>query len=472
MALSDRPSGQSRVGFAALRPQRLMDMTNILLVGGGAREHAMAKKLLPQYSIHTRKLYVFAQNMNPGIARIAEEFVVGDITDCNAIKKYATRIDADIAIIGPEAALEAGVTDALISSGMAVAAPTKAAAEIETSKQYLRTLMDEYKIPGIIPYKVAKKIEDAASFVKEHGFENVVVKPDGLTGGKGVKIGGEQLLTEEQAMQYMKQLLHQDGKVILEQKLVGEEVSLQAFSDGRKIIPMPLVQDHKRAYEGDFGNNTGGMGSYSDKDHLLPFVSPTDNANMTRILQWTVNALRKDGREYRGPIYGQFMLTRNAPKLIEINARLGDPEAINTLTLLATDFLSICQGMAHGNLSKSKIAFGKSATVCKYVVPENYGEKTGVKACSIVEADESAIEGVGAELYWASVNEQDGQISTTQGRTAAIAAKAPTLELANEHCERALKHIHGEGLRARHDIGTLELIAKRIAHMKEIRKAL
>lgn len=440
-------------------------MTRVLLLGGGAREHAMAEALARSGA----ELFVLSKARNPGLARLAKDLKLAPETDTRAVTEAAKAWRIELALAGPEAPLEAGVTDALAAMGVRVASPSKAAAEVETSKAYLRALMEKHGIEGRVRHQLFTSPQGLADALR--AFGSVAIKPLGLTGGKGVKVSGDQLPTLDDAEGYARSVLEQriggSGGVLVEEKLEGEEFTLQAFSDGATIFPMPAVQDHKRALEGDQGGNTGGMGSYSDSDGLLPFVTRADYEAARRILADIVAALRKEGRPYHGAIYGQFMLTAKGPKVIECNARFGDPEAMNVLSLLASDYLQACEGMAAGSLRPGSVRFESLATVCKYVVPDGYG-KEGGKAGIPVQADAAAIQAEGARLFWAAVHEEGGRVATTASRTCAVLAKAHTIAEAEQRVERALRHVKGEGLRVRHDIGTAPLLRQRVEHLQRL----
>ena len=315
-----------------------------------------------------------------------------------------------------------------------------------------------------------RRPEDAEAYLKGIDHE-IVVKPVGLTGGKGVKVQGEHLHGFDETMEYVREIF--DGNiggagVILEERAVGEEFTQMVFSDGKRVVPMPLVQDHKRAYEGDVGPNTGGMGSYTDADHLLPFIGEDDRKKAIAIVQSIVDALAEEGCPYRGVMYGQFMLTVNGPKIIEINARFGDPEAMNVLTVLDSNFEDICWRMATGTLDKGA-EFSPKATVCKYVVPKGYGVKS--EAGHEISVDEEAIRGCGAVAYYANVDMRDGKLVTGTSRSIGVVGIGDSIEEAEANCERALAHVRCDAVFVRHDIGTRELVQRRVDHMKALRSA-
>ncbi|MDI6917413.1 MAG: phosphoribosylamine--glycine ligase [Thermoplasmatales archaeon] len=435
----------------------------VLLVGGGAREHAIAK-VLKKGDV---KMFACMNNRNPGIAKMCEDFYLVKETDVESVVDYARRKNIELCVIGPEAPLEKGIADELEKNDIKVVGPKKNAAEIETSKSFMRNLMKKYSIPGGVEYKVFDNVYDAKDFVESTG--DVVVKPVGLTGGKGVKIVGEQLKDTNDALNYVKEIIENKiggvPKVVVEEKIVGEEFTLQGFCDGKKVVPMPAVQDNKRAFENDEGPNTGGMGSYSQGDGLLPFLRKNEYDAAVGIMQKIIEAMKKEGREYKGILYGQFMLSKYGPKVIECNARFGDPEAMNVLPLLESDFVEICNRIVDGHLSNA--SFMKKATVCKYVVPKGYGIKSMADRELIL--DEKKIGKEGAELFYASVNEKKGKIYTTASRALGIVGIAESIKKAELIAESGLKHVLGE-IYVRHDIGKKDYIAKKVKRMERIRR--
>jgi len=437
----------------------------VLVIGGGAREHAICKAVYESDA----QLYAFMKNANPGIKRLAKDYFLHDERDAEKVLEYALNKKIELAIIGPEAPEEAGVTNVLRENDIKVASPTKEAAEIETNKEFMRNLMVKYRIRGSLKCRAFSNVEMAKEFIEMLEGE-VAVKPLGLTGGKGVKVAGDHFNSIEEAVKYAEEVIERGiggyKKVLIEEKAVGEEFTLQAFCDGSTIYPMPAVQDHKRLLPDDRGPNTGGMGSYSHKSGLLPFMTVDDYEEAATILQRIIEALKKEGREYKGVIYGQFMLTADGPKVIEINARFGDPEAMNVLPLLKTNFVEICMAMVEGNLSRKKISFDDRSTVCKYVVPKGYGIKP--EAGKEIKVDEDSINKKGGLLFYASVNEKNGRIYTTTSRSLAIVGIADEIEEAERICEDCLQHVEGD-IFIRHDIGKKELLEKRIRHMEMIR---
>ena len=433
----------------------------ILVIGSGAREHAIVRAL--DRSPQEKEIYCLASNMNPGIAEHCDEILIGNFNNPEFVVSYAKEVGATLAIIGPENPLANGVADALWEAGVKVVGPKKDLAQLETSKAFTRDLLKEYDIPGGPQYETFNSMNGVADFLNILG-ENYVVKYDGLAGGKGVKVSGDHLHSHEEALAYCQELVEGGGKFVIEEKFIGEEFSLMSFCDGDTLKHMPVVQDHKRAYEGDTGPNTGGMGTYSDANHSLPFMADDDITQAHNINIQTAMAVKdKFGEGYKGILYGGFMATATGVKLIEYNARFGDPEAMNVLSLLEADFINICNGIADGALDKVDVRFQNKATVCKYAVPEGYPDNP-IKGKSV---DVSQIENPDG-LFYASVDFKGASLVEAGSRTIAVVGIADTISKAEIIAEKEVSSISGP-LFHRNDIGTDKLIQKRINHMKEIK---
>ena len=434
---------------------------NILVIGSGAREHAIVRAV--EQSPKNKKIFCLGSNVNPGIAELCSDFTVANINHTQTITDYAEKKAADLAIIGPENPLAIGVADALWGVGVKVVGPMKDLAQIETSKAFARDLLTDYNIPGNPKYKTFSSLGGVTEFLNELG-ENYVVKFDGLAGGKGVKVSGDHLHSHDDAKVYCQELVEKGGIFVIEEKLIGQEFSLMSFCDGETLKHMPAVQDHKRAYDGDTGPNTGGMGTYSDGDHSLPFLTKNDINQAHEINIATAKALKnKFGYGYKGVLYGGFIATADGVKLIEYNARFGDPEAMNVLSLLESDFIEICNGITDCRLNQVNVHFKNKATVCKYAVPEGYPDNP-VKGEAI---DLSNIDNPDT-LFYASVDIHNGQLIEAGSRTVAVVGIAETISAAEQIAEKEVSTVGGP-LFHRADIGTDVLVQQRVEQMELLR---
>lgn len=480
----------------------------ILLVTISARGHAIAEAL--KRSPQNPQIIHVCPTRNPGIRRLAEEQVIVDsLMNFPVVLEVAKRTRPDFAFIAPDDPIGGGLTDELEKLGIPSVAPKKSLARIESSKGFARELLRKYGIDASPKFGVFTTKENLKPYIERELGGNYVVKYDGLQGGKGVKVSGEHLASVEEGVKYAEECLQKasqassdgTGRVVIEEKLVGVEFSLMSFVSGTQVIDMPPVQDHKRAYEGDTGPNTGGMGSYSDSNHLLPFLTKEDLAQASEINRRTAEALMKEcGEPYRGILYGGYMVTAGGShpersrrvKLIEFNARFGDPEALNVLPILNTDFVAICQAIIEGSLKESLVKFDHKATVCKYIVPSGYPvnkeqkgqvvrfpdtapplarpsrppRHTEVRDRSEAEIEPRSARGgtsgrrVEACLYFGDISEDaDGTLRLGGSRTAGIVGVGESIEEAETIVQRLCEEVQGP-VRFRSDIGSSSLIQK------------
>jgi len=436
-------------------------MKQILVIGSGAREHVIGETL--KRSQQDVKLFYFGNSKNPGLVKLCEKYEIGKLDDFENIKKFALENKIDFAVCGPEAPLAAGITDYLLEAGIRVVGPNKKLAQLESSKSFTRDLLDKNNIKGNPLYK---------NFFDNNGLKeyigsfkgNYVIKADGLKGGKGVKVSGDHLFSDEEGYKYALECLRDEGKVVVEEKLIGQEFSLMSFCDGTTVIDMPAVQDHKRAYDKDKGPNTGGMGSYSDANHLLPFLTSKDIDEAHHISESVANAIKTElGEYYKGILYGGFIATKNGVSLIEYNARFGDPEAMNVLPLLETDFVLVCEAILDGNLDKINVNFRNKAMVCKYAVPRGYPDNP-------IRGTKISLDKIPAEagLYFASVDEKEDGLYLGGSRAIAIVAEDDNIFEAEDKCEDAIKLIEGPVFH-RSDIGTESMINEKVRMMEKLR---
>ena len=436
----------------------------ILVLGKDARTHAIVSAL--RRSGREVKIYVITEFRIPGLLLESEGYLIWDLCDVERVAEYARQVRPDLAVIGPEEPLGAGVVDALQALGIPCFGPHQAAARIETSKSWSRGLLDRHDLAGNPQYEVFHAEAGIEAYL--HSLGEFVIKPDGLTGGKGVRVYPEHFGSFDEAYGYAVDLVRSEGVVVIEERLDGEEFSLQTITDGTSVLHCPVVQDHKRAFPGDTGPNTGGMGSYSLPDHGLPFLDQRELDVARRLNESVIAAIEDEcGEPYRGVLYGGFIATASGVRLIEYNARFGDPEALNVLSLFQGDFLELALATATGTLDQVSAGFAGRATVCKYVVPLGYPggpkERTEVTVPAALYADPNI------RLYWAATELQDdGRVMLTGSRALGVVGIGDTLAEAEQRAEAAAHRIGGK-VRYRSDIGTTEAVARRIEHMAQVR---
>ena len=413
----------------------------ILLIGGGGREHALAWKLAQ--SPRVEKIYCIPGN--PGIAAIAE-CVAMDITDNAALGKFALAQQIDLTVVGPELPLTNGLVDYFASLNLKVFGPSQKAAQLEGSKAFAKEIMHKYNIPTAASAAFTD-MESALAYIKEQGAP-IVVKADGLAAGKGVVVA----MTEEEARDAVTMMMQDKAfgsagnLIVIEEYLEGEEASLLAFTDGVTVVPMVAAQDHKRVFDNDQGPNTGGMGTYAP----APVVTPAVQEQVQReVLQPVIDALRQEGIIYKGCLYAGLMITAQGPKVIEFNARFGDPETQVVLPLLASDLVEIMEACADGRLADISIAWEDKAAVCVVLAaggyPGSYPKGDTITGLSAAEAQ-------GAMVFHAGTGMVAGQIVTNGGRVLGVTAVANDLRAAVAKVYQAVPAIAFDGMQYRKDI--------------------
>lgn len=435
----------------------------ILLVSSSARGHAIAEALCR--SRHKPQLISLSPNRNPGLIALAHRHEAMDIMNFDAVLKIAKEEQPQFAFIGPDDPIAAGLTDILEVEAIPCIAPRKSLARIESSKAFARELMQKYSIHAYPKFTAFQRADAKLmnTFITQECGGAFVVKYDALKGGKGVKVSGEHLHSVEEGIRYAEECIAACGRVVIEEKLIGVEFSLMSFVAGTKVVDMPAVQDHKRAFEGDTGPNTGGMGTYSCADHSLPFLKKSDLDAAKKINQQIAEALREEcGHPYRGILYGGFIAVRDGVRVIEYNARFGDPEALNVLPILKSDFVDLCLAMIEGTLKPDIAKFQSKATVCKYITPKSYPEAK-------MERGEIVTFPKAAGIYYGDVTTNaDGKILLGGSRSAGIIGIGSTLEKAEKIAQNICSEVKGP-VRFRADIGTDALVRQRIEFMKNLR---
>lgn len=415
---------------------------NILVIGSGGREHTLAWKL--SQSPKAAKLYAIPGN--PGMAEVAECVEGISITDNDAVAAFAKEKQIDLAVVGPEVPLTNGLVDALNAAGIKAFGPTKLAAEIEGSKAFSKGLMKKYGIPTA-KYEVFTESDAARAYIEQEGAP-IVIKADGLAAGKGVIVA----MTKEEALAAIADIMEDQefgtagSRVVIEEFMEGEEASLLCFTDGKTICPMLSSQDHKRAYDGDKGPNTGGMGTYAPAPVMTKAM--VEKAYET-ILVPTIKAMEQEGRLYKGCLYAGLMITAEGPRVVEFNARFGDPETQVVLPLLESDLVDIMLACADGTLAEQDIQWSDGAAVCVVMASGGY-PKSYQKGFAIVGLAEA--KAVGTEVFHAGTAEKDGQIVTAGGRVLGVVAKADDVKTAVDKAYAGVREISFQDAFYRNDI--------------------
>jgi phosphoribosylamine--glycine ligase len=411
---------------------------NVLLIGSGGREHALAWKLAQ--SARLGKLY--AAPGNPGIAQHAE-LVEMDVTDHETVIGFCRRQQIGLVVVGPEAPLVAGLGDDLRAAGIPVFGPDKAAAQLEGSKGFTKDLCTKAGIPTA-GYVRAENADEALHKLRPFGLP-VVIKADGLAAGKGVVIASTHAEAEDA-------IRAADGPLVIEEFLAGEEASLFALSDGKTVVPFGSAQDHKRVGDGDTGPNTGGMGAYSPARVLTQAL---ERQAMREIVEPTVRAMAEAGTPFVGVLYAGLMLTPTGPKLIEYNARFGDPECQVLMPRLESDLLELMLACAEGRLADEP-APRFSDRIALTVVMAAKGYPGTPETGGTIDGIDKA-EGAGAIVFQAGTKERDGQLVASGGRVLAVTAEGPTVRWAQRAAYTAIERIDFPSGFCRHDIGWREV---------------
>jgi phosphoribosylamine--glycine ligase len=414
----------------------------VLIVGGGGREHALAWKIAQSPKL--KKLYSVPGNV--GMAELGE-CVKLNPTDVEEIAEFAEKQNIDFVVVGPEAPLAAGIADALIKRKILVFGPKRRAAEIESSKAFARRLMKKHNIPGPNA-EIFATYQAAKAYITEAKMP-LVIKVDGLASGKGAFV----CFDREEANDVLEQIMREHSfgdagnRVVVEEYLEGEEVSFFALTDGTTIMPLETVQDYKRVFDNDMGPNTGGMGSYSP----VPFVTKELYEDIEKkILIPTVHAMRVEGRSYKGVLYAGLMLTKDGPKVLEFNARFGDPEMQVLVLRLKSDILELLQLCAEERLAEAKVEWGKGAAVCVVLASGGYPGKYEVGYPIKGLKDVSKMKDV--VVFHAGTELKNGEIVTAGGRVLGVGAYGKDIKEAQQRAYEAVSYIKFNDMHYRSDI--------------------
>lgn len=418
----------------------------VLVVGGGGREHALCWKIISS----PRVSKVYCAPGNAGISGIAECVGIA-ASDVNGLVDFALRQKIDLTVVGPEDALARGLVDAMESRGLKVFGPAAGAAALEGSKVFAKEIMARYGIPTA-NFAVFENPDEAKRYISGLGSP-CVVKADGLAAGKGVIVARNQ----EEAYGAVKQIMTNKAfgsagnKIVVEEMLSGEEVSILAFTDGETVVPMLPAQDHKQIYDGDKGPNTGGMGAYAPApictQELLTFA-------LEKVLYPTVRAMAAEGRPYKGVLYAGLMVTDQGPKVLEYNVRFGDPEAQPVLMMLKTDLVDIMEAVIEKRLSRINVGWKDGASVC--VVLASGGYPGSYEKGHVIKGLDKVPEGV--KVFHAGTAFNGGKVVTSGGRVLGVTAVGDDIPSAIALAYKGVEVISFEGMQCRFDIGMKALI--------------
>ena len=415
----------------------------VLVVGGGGREHALAWKI--SRSPLVRELWCAPGN--PGIAKVAK-LVALEVRDVEGLARFARENRADLVVVGPEAPLVAGLADRVARDGIPVFGPSAAAAEIEGSKAFAKEVMAAAGIPTA-DHAAFTEPEPALAWARARGGR-VVVKADGLAAGKGVVVCGAMAEVQEALRAILVERVHGDAgaRVVVEERLEGPEASCICFTDGERVRLLAAAQDHKRIFDGDRGPNTGGMGAFSP----TPSVTPAVEAMVERdVLLPAVRELARRGRPFRGALYAGLMLTPKGPRVLEFNARLGDPETQPILLRMSSDVVPALLAAARGDLSRAELTFDPRAAVGVVLAAEGYPGKVA-SGDAIEGAD--AVPGDDVQVFHAGTAfDAGGRVVTAGGRVLTVCALGDGLAAAARRAYQAVAGIRFRGMQYRRDIG-------------------
>lgn len=418
---------------------------NVLIIGGGGREHALAWKIAQSPLVDT----VYAAPGNPGIERMEKGRCAAiGADDIDALDAFIREHGISLAVVGPEDPLCAGIVDQLAARGHMVFGPSAAAARLEGSKSFAKAFMEQHGIPTAA-YAAFTDADEAIAHVRRAGAP-IVVKADGLAAGKGVAVCHD----EESAVQAIERCMRDrdfgeaGARVVLEECLVGEEASILAFCDGERVVPMATSQDHKPAFDGDTGPNTGGMGAYSPAPVVTPELQDEIN---TRILKPVVEGMAAGGTPYKGILYAGLMITSAGPRVVEFNVRFGDPETQVVLPRMSSDIVPVFLACCNGTLDQVAVEYDGGACVSVVMASGGYPNRypKGMEITGIDRAE--AADGV--MVFHAGTRMQDGRLVTNGGRVLNVTASAGSIPAAIEKAYAAVDQIHFEGAHFRRDIG-------------------
>jgi len=415
----------------------------VLVVGSGGREHALVWKLSQSKKVDK----IYCAPGNAGISQLAECINI-NAENIAELKKFAVEKKIDLAIIGPEAPLAAGIVDEFKKDGLKIFGPSKAAARLEGSKIFAKEMMKKFNVPTA-DFAEFTDEKEAIKYLQSSNIP-VVIKADGLAAGKGVIVAGDFEEAEEaiHRMLVEKEFGEASSKIIIEECLAGQEASILAFSDGKHFTVMQSAQDHKRIFDNDMGPNTGGMGAYSPAPVVTDKIL---NEVEEKVFKRMIDGMAKEGMPFVGVLYAGLMITKEGPKVLEFNVRFGDPETQPILMRLKTDLIDIIEHVIEGKLDKIKIEWDKKAAVCVVLASKGYpGDYEKGKEISGLD-DTKALKD--ADVFHSGTSLKKGKVVTSGGRVLGVTAMADTIESAINRAYSVVHMVKFDGMHYRSDIG-------------------
>mgnify|MGYP004526908347 FL=1 len=430
-------------------------MEKCLLLGNGGREAVLAEYISKGYSLYTVCSYE-----NPSIIEMVKKsggkYIIGDPFNKETVANFIKENNIEVCLISSDNLLQDGLIDVAKDLGLKTFGPTSKGAKIEWSKTYALSIVEKLAPEMIIKNYNIKSIEELKNIMDTYNDDSFVVKPEGLTGGKGVKVGGIHFKGKKEGFEYAKSCLEISGNVIIQDKIEGREFTVMALTDGENIVVTPTTFDYPYRFDKDKGPGTGGMGCLSFKDGMLPFLEQKDIDKCSKLIKETLKYINKDNLEFNGVIYGGFFKTKNGIKFIEFNSRFGDPEALNVLNSLETPFTEVMQNIFNKTLSTENCKFKKECTFTLYIVTKEYAVENR-KEPLIFTINREEIEKQGVKIYFANTKHLDGNkySSVSNSRLFGLTTSAKTLQVAREKVYNSIKGNMDEKLDYRTDIGNI-----------------
>lgn len=430
-------------------------MEKCLLLGNGGREAVLAENISKGY-----ELYTICPYENPSIIECIiksnGKYIIGNPFNKEIVREFILENKIDTCVISSDNLLQDGLIDIARELGLKTFGPTSKGAKIEWSKTYALNIVKDLAPDMIIKNYNVKNENELESIINKYENDEFVIKPEGLTGGKGVKVGGIHFKGKQEGLEYAKKCLNDSGNVIIQDKIEGREFTVMALTDGDNIVVTPTTFDYPYRFDEDKGPGTGGMGCLSFENGLLPFLEQSDIDECAKLIKDTIKYINKDSIEFNGVIYGGFFKTKDGIKFIEFNSRFGDPEALNVLNSLETPFCNVMKNIFNKTLNKENCKFKKTCTFTLYVVTKEYAVQSR-KEPLIFTINRENIEGQGVKIYFANTKEIDKNrfSSVSNSRLFGLTTCANTLEEAKRKVYNAIDGNLDKELDYRKDIGII-----------------